>query len=119
MGFRGLLVQIQSSRPEKLLKWSKENIQTVPESERYFRWADHEDPLRMPTEILLFHFTRMNHIAASCVGCGMCESACLRGIPLTTIFEAVGDGVQKVLGYEPGRSLEEEIPTAAFKETEA
>ena len=40
MGFRGPLVQIQSSRPEKLLKWSKENIQTVPESEGVYQLRD-------------------------------------------------------------------------------
>ena len=42
MGFRGPLVQIQSSRPEKLLKWSKENIQTVPESEGVYQPLDAE-----------------------------------------------------------------------------
>lgn len=89
-----------------------------PESERYYRWAEREDALRMPTEILLFHLTRLNHMAASCVGCGMCESSCPRDLPLTTIFEAVGDALQKQLNYEPGRSLEEEIPTATFRETE-
>jgi len=40
MGFRGPLVQIQSSRPEKLLEWSKENIQTVPESEGVYQLRD-------------------------------------------------------------------------------
>lgn len=40
MGFRGPLVQIQSSRPEKLLKWSKENIQTVPEFEGVYQLRD-------------------------------------------------------------------------------
>lgn len=89
-----------------------------PESERYFRWAEKEDALRMPPEILLFHLTRLNHMAASCVGCGMCESACSRNLPLTTIFKAVGDGVQKELEYEPGRSLEDEIPISAFEEAE-
>ena len=42
MGFRGPLVEIQSSRPEKLLKWSKENIQTVPESEGVYQLLDAE-----------------------------------------------------------------------------
>ena len=89
-----------------------------PESERYFRWAEREGALRMPTEILLFHLTRLNHVAASCVGCGMCESACPRRLPLTTIFQAVGEEVQKALGYVPGRSLKEELPIATFRERE-
>jgi len=87
-----------------------------PESERYFRWAEKEGALRMPTEILLYHLTRLNHMGASCIDCGMCESACPRGIPLTTIFEAVGDGVKKALKYTPGKSLEEEIPIATCRE---
>lgn len=87
-----------------------------PESERYYRWADREGALRMPTEILLYHLTRLNHVAVSCCGCGMCESACPRKLPLTTIFQTVGDGVQKALKYVPGRSLEEEIPLAAIPE---
>lgn len=89
-----------------------------PESGRYYRWVDQEGALRMPTEILLYHLTRLNHVALSCCGCGVCESACPRGLPLTTIFQAVGDGLQKALNYVPGRSLEEEIPLATFKETE-
>ncbi len=88
------------------------------ESERYYRWADREGILRMPTEILLYHMTRLIHVAASCCGCGMCESACPRGIPLTTIFQTIGDGVQKELNYVPGRSLEEKIPLSTFSEIE-
>lgn len=33
-----------------------------PESERYFRWAERAGSLRMPTEILLFQLTSMNHM---------------------------------------------------------
>ena len=89
-----------------------------PESERYFRWAEKEHALRMPPEILLYHLTRLNHVAASCVGCGLCESACPRGLPLTTIFKTVGDGIQKELNYEPGKSVDDEIPIYTFKEAE-
>jgi hypothetical protein len=42
MGFRGPLVQIQSSRPEKLLKWTEENIQIVPECEGVYQLLDAE-----------------------------------------------------------------------------
>ena len=87
-----------------------------PESERYFRWAQRAGALRMPTEILLFQLTRLNHMVASCVGCGLCESACPSRLPLTVIFRAVGEGVQKMLRYVPGRSLEDELPVATFKE---
>lgn len=87
-----------------------------PESERYFRWAERAGALRMPTEILLFQLTRLNHMVASCVGCGLCESACPSKLPLTVIFRAVGEGVQKMLRYVPGRSLEDELPVVTFKE---
>lgn len=87
-----------------------------PESERYFRWAERAGALRMPTEILLFQLTSMNHMVASCVGCGLCESACPSKLPLTVIFRAVGDGVQKMLRYVPGRSLDDELPVTTFTE---
>jgi hypothetical protein len=48
----------------------------------------------------------------------MCESSCPHDLPLTTIFKTVGDGVQKKLNYEPGRSTEDEIPIFKFKEVE-
>ncbi len=87
-----------------------------PESEHYFRWAERAGAVRMPTEILLFQLASMNHMVASCVGCGLCESACPSKVPLTVISRAVGDGVQKMLRYVPGRSLEDELPVTTFKE---
>lgn len=84
-----------------------------PESERYFDWAERKGALKMPTDVLLYQLTRLNHMVASCVGCGMCESACPSKIPLATIFRAVGEGVQKMLDYTPGRSLEDELPLLA------
>jgi formate dehydrogenase subunit beta len=48
----------------------------------------------------------------------MCESACPSDIPLTTIFRAVGQEVQATFDYLPGRSLEDELPLATFKEDE-
>ena len=89
-----------------------------PESDRYYRWADREGAVRMPTEILLYHLTRLSHVALSCCGCGMCQSACPRGLPLTAIFQTVGDGLQEALNYVPGRDLDEKIPVTTFSEIE-
>jgi formate dehydrogenase subunit beta len=39
-------------------------------------------------------------------------------LPLATIFRAIGEGVQAIFDYVPGRRLEEEIPLATFREEE-
>jgi len=88
------------------------------ESDRYLRWAQRKGAIQMPTDTLLFQLTRLNHMVSSCVGCGMCESACPSDISLTTIFRLVGQEVQAMFDYLPGRSLEDELPLATFKEDE-
>jgi formate dehydrogenase subunit beta len=87
-------------------------------SAQYFRWANRKGSIRMPTDTLIFQLTRLNHMATSCVGCGMCESACPNDLPVATIFRAVGEKVQALFDYVPGRSLEEELPVATFREDE-
>lgn len=87
-------------------------------SQQYMKWAGRRGAVRMPTDTLLFQLTRLNHMVASCIGCGLCEEGCPSSIPLTAIFRAVGQGVQAVFGYEAGRSLEEELPLAVFREDE-
>ena len=87
-------------------------------ADKYLDWASRKDALRMPTDTVLFHLTRLNHMASSCVGCGLCQEACPNDVPVFSIFRLVGDKVQKVFNYVPGRSLEEELPLATFKEEE-
>ena len=87
-------------------------------SAQYFRWANRKGSIRMPTDTLIFQLTRLNHMATSCVGCGLCESACPNDLPVATIFRAVGEKVQALFDYVPGRSLEEELPVATFREDE-
>ncbi len=87
-------------------------------SDRYFRWAARKGSIRMPTDTLIFQLTRLNHMVSSCVGCGMCESACPNDLPVATIFRAVGEKVQALFDYVPGRSLEDELPVATFREDE-
>jgi len=88
------------------------------EAEKYLHWAQKKGALRMPTNTLLFHLTRLNHMVISCVGCGLCTEACPNNIPVSDIFRLVGYQVQRTFDYVPGRSLEEELPLTTFKEAE-
>lgn len=88
------------------------------EAEKYLGTAEKKGAMRMPTDTLLFHLTRMTHMAASCIGCGACEEACPNDIPLLKIFQLTGTNVQKLFNYIPGRSLDDELPPTAFKEDE-
>ncbi|HID64964.1 MAG TPA: formate dehydrogenase [Anaerolineae bacterium] len=87
-------------------------------SPQYFRWAERKGAIRLPTDTLLFHLTRLNHMSTSCVGCGLCESACPSELPVALVFRAVGQETQAIFDYHPGRSLEEEVPVATFREDE-
>ncbi len=88
------------------------------DSEQYFEWAEKKGKIRMPTDTLLFHLTRMNHMAISCVACGQCTSACPNRILIANFFKATGFKVQELFGYKPGRSVDEENPQSTFKEDE-
>jgi len=87
-------------------------------ADKYLDWAEKKDALRMPTDTLLFHLTRLNHMASSCVGCGLCQEACPNEVPVFSIFRMVGDKLQEVFEYVPGRSLDEEMPLSTFREDE-
>jgi formate dehydrogenase subunit beta len=88
------------------------------ESQLYYQWAERKGTVRMLPDTLLFHLTRLNHMATSCVGCGMCTEACPVDIPVGTVFRAVGEKVQAIFEYQPGRSLEETAPVQEFREDE-
>ena len=88
------------------------------EADKYLGWASRKGALRMPTDTLLFHLTRMNHMATSCVGCGLCYEACPNDVSVFRLFRLVGARTQEVLGYVPGRDLDEELPLSTFKEDE-
>jgi formate dehydrogenase subunit beta len=86
--------------------------------EHYLTAARRKGATRLPGDTLLFHMTRMNHMSASCVSCGMCTSACPSDIPVGAIFSAVGEQVQAAFEYVPGRSLEEPLPLITFQANE-
>jgi formate dehydrogenase (coenzyme F420) beta subunit len=88
------------------------------DGDQFVRWADRKGGIRMPTDTLMFHLIRLSHMATSCIGCGLCDSACPSKLPVATLFRSVGDKVQKIFQYVPGRSAEEVPPVATFKEDE-
>jgi len=87
-------------------------------SARYWDWAGRKGGVRLPSDTLLFHVTRLLHMAHACVGCGMCSDGCPVGIPVADVFRAVGQAVQARFGYVPGRDPAEEMVIATFREDE-
>jgi formate dehydrogenase subunit beta len=87
-------------------------------SRELLRSAERQGGIAMPPDALLFQMTRLNHMATSCIGCGMCEAACPHDIPLTAMFRTVGARVQKIFDYVPGRDVNEKPPFMEFKRDE-
>ncbi|MFC2082627.1 4Fe-4S dicluster domain-containing protein [Candidatus Bipolaricaulota bacterium] len=80
--------------------------------------ARRKGAMRIPTETLMFHLTRLSHMGTSCVGCGVCESACPNDVPVSSLFNSVGEKLQALFDYVPGDDPATEPPVAAFKEKE-
>jgi len=74
--------------------------------------------LRVPPGTIYYQLGRLSHISISCVSCGLCEDVCPVDIPISVIFKKVGESVQKVFDYIPGKDVEEEIPLITFEKEE-
>ncbi len=88
------------------------------EPSQYLRWADQKGAVKMPTDTVFFHITRLAHMSTACVGCGQCSNACPNDIPVMELFRAVAQKTQEAFDYEPGRSLDEKPPLSEFREDE-
>jgi formate dehydrogenase subunit beta len=86
--------------------------------EQYMMWADQGGMLKLPNDTMFFHLTRMTHMSLYCVGCGQCASACPNGIDPMPLFRACAEKTQARFNYQPGRSVDEELPLAGFKSDE-
>ena len=85
---------------------------------QYLGWAKRKGSLKLPTDTVFFHLTRMAHMSTACVGCGQCSNACPNGVPVMELFRTVSVRTQKGFDYIPGRSLAEAPPMSVFKEDE-
>jgi formate dehydrogenase subunit beta len=88
------------------------------EPRRYFGWADRKGAARLPGDAVAFQLTRLCHVTTSCVGCGMCTSACPAELPVDLLFQTVARRTQAMFDYVPGRRLDEALPPATFERKE-
>jgi formate dehydrogenase (coenzyme F420) beta subunit len=85
---------------------------------QYLRWAQRKGAVKMPTDTVFYHLTRLTHMSTACVGCGQCSNACPNDIPVMELFRLVGHRTQEAFAYEAGKSVAEKPPLSEFKEDE-
>lgn len=85
---------------------------------QYLGWAMRKGAIKMPTDTVFYHLTRLAHMSTACVGCGQCSNACPNGIAVMELFRTVARRTQESFGYEAGRSWEERPPLSEFRENE-
>ncbi len=88
------------------------------DSDQYIKWAIKKGRVKMPTDTVMYHLTRMVHMSTLCVGCGQCSSACPNEIPVMELFRSVAQGTQARFEYLPGRDVEEKQPMSTFYDAE-
>ncbi len=85
---------------------------------QYLQWANRKGIIKMPTDTLFYHLTRLAHMSTACVGCGQCSNACPNDIPVMELFRTIAQDTQQAFDYVAGKSLEEEPPLSVFREDE-
>jgi formate dehydrogenase subunit beta len=88
------------------------------EPSQYLRWAKRKGIIKMPTDTVFYHITRLAHMSTACIGCGQCSNACPNNIPVMELFRTVASYTQRAFDYEAGRSVEDDPPLSVFHEGE-
>lgn len=88
------------------------------EPSQYLQWARRKGAIKMPTDTVFYHMTRLAHMSTACVGCGQCSNACPNEIPVMELFRSVARKTQAAFDYEAGRDVDEVPPLSVFKEDE-
>ncbi len=85
---------------------------------QYLGWARRKGAIKMPTDTVFYHLTRMVHMSTACVGCGQCSNACPNEVPVMELFRTVALRTQAAFGYEAGRDVNDRPPLSEFREEE-
>jgi len=88
------------------------------EPSQYLKWAIRKGAIKMPTDTVFYHITRLAHMSTACIGCGQCSNACPNDIPVMELFRTIAQRTQKAFEYEAGRSIEDDPPLSVFMEDE-
>jgi formate dehydrogenase subunit beta len=88
------------------------------DASQYLQWARRKGTIKMPTDTVFYHLTRLAHMSTACVGCGQCSNACPNDIPVMELFRTVAHQAQAAFDYRAGRSVAEKPPLSTFKEDE-
>lgn len=85
---------------------------------QYLQWAQRKGEIKMPTDTVFYHLTRLVHMSTACVGCGQCSNACPSEIPLAELFRATAIRTQRAFDYEAGLDPVAPPPMTVFREHE-
>lgn len=86
--------------------------------DQYLLWSQRRGALKMPSDTLFFHLTRLAHMSTACVGCGQCDNACPNEVKVMALFNLVANRTQTAFGYRAGRSTDDAPPLSIFREKE-
>jgi formate dehydrogenase subunit beta len=85
---------------------------------QYLGWAKRKGAIKMPTDTLFYHLTRLAHMSTACVGCGQCSNACPNDVPVMELFRSVALRTQNAFDYRAGMDIADKPPLSEFKEQE-
>jgi formate dehydrogenase subunit beta len=85
---------------------------------QYVNWARRKGALKMPTDTLFYHLTRVAHIGTACVGCGQCDNACPNDVKVAALCNVAAEHLQTVFDYRAGEEVDRKPPLGTFEENE-
>ncbi len=88
------------------------------EPSQYLQWSLRKGSVKMPTDTVFYHITRLAHMSTACVGCGQCSNACPNDISVMELFRTIAQRTQEAFEYEAGRNIDEMPPLSEFREEE-